>query len=513
MPEARGSIAPVVHRVGRYDVLLPIASGGMATVYLARSRGVGGFERDVALKLTHAHLAESAEFARDLLEEAKIAVGIRHANVVPVLDVGEDPNGLFLVMEYIEGDTLSGLMRRAKSSAAGGAAPLAPGIAFRVLLDALGGLHAAHELADEEGRNIGLVHRDFSPQNILVGSDGVGRLTDFGIAKAASRLGATRTGAVKGKVNYMAPEQARGEQLDRRTDVWAAGVVAWELLAGRRMYDGDELGTLFRIASDTPPRVRDVVESVHPALDAAVARALTRDLSARTPTAAAFAKDLTQALREASIELADASDVAAVVKQLVGNKIAERRKRVREVIELRQALEDAARASADSLTPGTGLVPPKPAATVAMPPPARVDLPSFEPLADPPATDVTSASASIPLSPPPRRVGLAALAAAGVVAVLILVTALVKSRAPASAAEPSRPPAAATTAMPQTTLTADPAPPAPTTEASAPPVAATASASSTAEAPAARPIRPTAPAAPRPPPAKKPAPSLLDQQY
>src|SRR6185369_6600747 len=152
--------APRPQRDGRYDVLLPIASGGMATVYLARTTGLGGFERDVALKLTLSHLRESPEFARDLLEEAELAVRIRHANVVSVLDVGEDPAGLFLVMDYIEGDTLGGLVRRAIKAGS----PIAPGVAIRILLDALAGLQAAHELADEEGHPLVLVHRDFSPQ-------------------------------------------------------------------------------------------------------------------------------------------------------------------------------------------------------------------------------------------------------------------------------------------------------------------------------------------------------------
>ena len=151
------SIPNMPERVGRYELLLPIASGGMATVYLARSNGVGGFERDVALKLTHAHLRENPDFAVDLVEEAKLAVRIRHPNVVPVLDVGDDLLGVFLVMEYIEGDSLSGLMRRAVAQGS----PLPMRIGIRVLLDALAGLHAAHELRDEGGVPMNLVHRIF----------------------------------------------------------------------------------------------------------------------------------------------------------------------------------------------------------------------------------------------------------------------------------------------------------------------------------------------------------------
>src|SRR5262245_38036654 len=163
--------SPFPERVGRYELLLPIGSGGMASVYLARVRGVGGFERDVALKLLHAHLQEIPEFATELIDEAKIASGVRHPNVVQVVDVGDDPNGIYLVMEYIEGDTLSGLSRTATAEGD----PLPFRIGVRILCDALAGLHAAHELRDAEGQLAALVHRDFSPQNILVGIDGAAR--------------------------------------------------------------------------------------------------------------------------------------------------------------------------------------------------------------------------------------------------------------------------------------------------------------------------------------------------
>src|SRR5580704_13773364 len=189
----------------------------MATVYLARTVGPGGFTTEVALKLTHAHLRENPEFSHDLLEEAKLVARIRHHNVVPVIDVGEDPRGIYLVMEYVEGDSLAGLFKRAGSTR-----PIPLAIAARFMLDALEGLHAAHELRDEAGQLLGLVHRDFTPHNILIGTDGVARLADFGIAKAATRLGNTRMGMVKGKIAYMPPEQAKGLTLDRRCDVWAA---------------------------------------------------------------------------------------------------------------------------------------------------------------------------------------------------------------------------------------------------------------------------------------------------
>src|SRR5262249_8326034 len=156
-----------------------------------------------------------------------LAVRVRHPNVVPVLDVAEDPLGIYLVMEYIDGDSLDGLRRSGYAQNR----PMPLRVAMRILVDALHGLHAAHELRDDDGKPFELVHRDFSPHNVLVGTDGIARLADFGIARPKSRQGTTQVGTVKGKIEYMAPEQARGLALDRRCDIWAAGIVAWEVLS------------------------------------------------------------------------------------------------------------------------------------------------------------------------------------------------------------------------------------------------------------------------------------------
>jgi serine/threonine-protein kinase len=315
-------------RIGRYDVLLPIASGGMATVYLARTRSVAGFERQVAIKLMHPFLREIAEFSEQLLEEAKLTAQIRHPNVVTCTDVGEDPFGMYLVMDYIEGDSLAGMHRSAV--ARGETLPVAIGL--RVLIDSLGGLHAAHELQDEDGRSLDVVHRDFSPQNILLGVDGIGRLTDFGIAKAASRIGTTVTGVVKGKVSYMAPEQARAEALDRRCDVWAAGVTAWQILAGRRLHPADgDVATLMKIVSEAPPRLRDVAPHVPRELDEAVAWALTLDVNARCPTAKMFQQSLTAACRANGLWV-ESDAVAEYIARVEGPKLAERRATVRRLV-------------------------------------------------------------------------------------------------------------------------------------------------------------------------------------
>jgi hypothetical protein len=319
----RGRAAPAFpEMVGAYELLLPIASGGMGTVYLARKRGPGGFEREVALKLTHSFLREQPEWTAELIEEAKLASRIHHPNVVQVLDVEDDAFGVFLVMQYIEGDTLHALRRHAAKEET----RVPTDIALRILVDALAGLHAAHELRDAGGEPLGVVHRDFTPQNILVGTDGVARLTDFGVAKAASRVGVTRTGVVKGKAVYMAPEQVRAQQLDRRADVWAAGVIAWELFAGRRMHrvTDDPAAMLLQIATESPPRLRSARDDVPLAVDEAIAHALSVDRTRRCPSAQRFAELLVQGWASEAAP-ASAATVAQYVRGIVGDTLASRR--------------------------------------------------------------------------------------------------------------------------------------------------------------------------------------------
>ena len=340
-------------RVGRYDVLLPIGTGGMATVYLARVRVVDSLYRNVALKLMHPHLrTEDGTWAIQLVEEAKLAGSIRHPNVVPVLEVGEDPHGVFLVMEYVEGDTLAGVIRAARTQKR----PLPPPIVARILADALTGLHAAHELTAPNGEPLLLVHRDFSPQNVLVGTDGISRLTDFGIAKVKTRIGVTASGVIKGKVGYMAPEQALGKPLDRRCDVWAAGVVAWELLAMRRLYqDDDQVATLLRLVSNPPPRIRSVCPGVPQEVDDAIASALEVDLTKRCPTALDLKKRLLEAWARIG-PTADAEQVGEFVRGLVSAKIEKRAEQAKAVLALRakishvseRAIEMASRDGFDS---------------------------------------------------------------------------------------------------------------------------------------------------------------------
>jgi serine/threonine-protein kinase len=313
----RGAVKVFPQQLGRYSLLAPIGTGGMATVYLARLEGARGFARHVAVKVLHPHLAESEEFVRQFATEAKIAARVRHPNVVPVLDVVEDPDAVYLVMDYVEGDTLSGLIHAAEDAGE----PLPASVSLRIVCDALEGLHAAHELRDERGELAGVVHRDFSPHNILVGVDGLARLGDFGVAKILTAMPWTRTGVLKGKVRYMSPEQARGGYVDRRCDVWAAGVMVWELFAGRHLFDQDsEPAILMQIANSRPPALREVCAGVPAAVDEAVAWALQRSADVRCPTALLLRERIERAW-EPQGGLAAAAEVGGIVRRLCDQAI------------------------------------------------------------------------------------------------------------------------------------------------------------------------------------------------
>ncbi|MEQ9319291.1 MAG: serine/threonine-protein kinase, partial [Polyangiaceae bacterium] len=284
----------VPRTIGGYELLAPIGEGGMGRVFLARRAIVGGIRRNYAIKLLHSNLRAERDVADQLLEEAKLAAHVTHPNVVQVLQGGEEDGHVFVAMEYVEAVTLASLVRHALSLER----PIPLGIVARVINDALAGLHAAHEAVGQDGKPLGLVHRDFSPQNILVSADGIAKLTDFGIAKAISRIGGTATGIVKGKVAYLSPEQAMGHSLDRRSDVWAAGVVLWESLARRRLFDeSTDTATLLRIVSG--PRVAPPSSQwpeVPPAVDEVVLAALERDRGARIHDAEELRQRLVQAV-------------------------------------------------------------------------------------------------------------------------------------------------------------------------------------------------------------------------
>ncbi len=244
--------SPAGRWVGRYELIHRLAHGGMATVYLGRAKGKAGFEKVVAVKVIHPHLASEAEFVGMFLDEARIAARIHHPHVVEILDLGESEGGYYMVMEFIEGENLAALVRALGSSPE---RKLPIPVILQLLADTLEGLAAAHELRDGNGQPYQLVHRDVSPHNILINLDGWAKVGDFGIMKAAGKASNTRTGELRGKLAYMSPEQARGGQVDPRTDLFAVGVIAWELLTGQRLFAcTTEAATLEKvIACKVPP--------------------------------------------------------------------------------------------------------------------------------------------------------------------------------------------------------------------------------------------------------------------
>jgi serine/threonine-protein kinase len=341
-------------KLDRFELIAELASGGMGTVYLARLGGAGGFQRLYAIKRLHEHLARHGEFIEMFLDEARLAARIHHPNVVPILEIGTTEAGYYLVMEYVEGDTAGHLFYCAAQEQK----PVSPRVTVRIVLDALAGLHAAHEGTDDEGRSLEIVHRDVSPHNILVSVDGVSRITDFGIARAASRLAVTRTGQLKGKVAYMAPEQARSEKIDRRADVFSMGICLWEMLAGRRLFKSEAEGeTLNRLLYEPIPSIRSVRPEVPRELDEICARALARDLDKRFATAADFADALESAARELDW-LGSHREVAACISDVLGRDISERRADLRAWIAdtERRSLAPPADASGDSVAPKGAMV-------------------------------------------------------------------------------------------------------------------------------------------------------------
>jgi serine/threonine protein kinase len=313
-----------VEIVGRYALHGELASGGMAIVHLGTLLGPVGFSRPVAIKQLHPQLAKDPSVRAMFVDEARLASRIRHPNVVPTLDVVADGDELLLVMEYIHGESLQQLLRAARRR--GEPVPLR--VTLAVMAAVLHGLHAAHEAKTETGRPLEIVHRDVSPQNVLVGVDGVARVLDFGIARATVRLESTREGIVKGKLAYMAPEQLSGSVVDRRADVYAAGVLLWEMTTGRRLFVREDGGhvmveKLLRGSIEAPSLHAPGTPRL---LDAIVLHALARDREQRFATA----REMALALERIG-PLAPASEVGLWVEALAAEALGEREVRLRQV--------------------------------------------------------------------------------------------------------------------------------------------------------------------------------------
>lgn len=298
-------------RVGNYRLCFELASGGMATVYLARALGPAGIERIAAIKRIHPHLAKQRSFVEMFLDEARIVSQITHVNVCSVVDFGEANGEYYIAMEYLVGETFSKVIRMLRKTKSPELLESLPMIAAKLIADVCEGLHAAHELRDARGELMGVVHRDVSPQNLFVTYDGVAKIMDFGVALARERLHQTVTGQVKGKHAYMAPEQLGGATIDRRADVFSLGVVFWELLALRHLFKRDtEAKTILNVLNSPIPKPSQVRPGIPRILDDIVLKALARDPDERYPTARDFGRDVMKALarRSAPIGLAEVSD-------------------------------------------------------------------------------------------------------------------------------------------------------------------------------------------------------------
>ncbi len=308
-------------RIGSYQVLLELASGGMGKVYLARTLGPGGVERLVAIKRAHEHLRRASDVISDrFLDEARIAAHVHHSNVVGMHQAGCDEDGYYLVLDYVEGESLNGLLRAAEDR--GQRVP--PQIVLRILCDALTGLHAAHEACDAQGRSLGILHRDVSTQNLLVGRDGVTRLTDFGVAKSALSRVVTDENYVQGKLGYMSPEYLRREPVSRAMDIYAMGVTAWTALAGEAPWSGAaEAQLLHSILLQGVPSLTTQAPELGARLAAVIDRACHLDPAQRFQTA----REMLDALEEAADTiggLARHVEVAEFVEALVGPELAKR---------------------------------------------------------------------------------------------------------------------------------------------------------------------------------------------
>lgn len=354
-----------VATIGRYDLFDELASGGQASVHLGRLTGPAGFIRAVAIKRVRADRAQDEYARKMMLDEARLASRVQHPNVVQTLDVVWHEGELVLVMELIQGESLARLMR---ACAEKGGVPVP--VTVSIIAGALHGLHAAHQAVDADGHELHLVHRDLSPQNIIVDLHGLPKVLDFGVAKARGRAqDETNDGVVKGKPSYLAPEQIHGET-DRRSDVWAMGVVLWEALAGQKLFTGkSDREVLGKVLSTPIASLRELGRPVSEGLDAVVQRALDRDPKRRFPTAEAMAEALE------ALEPASSRQVARWVVETAGAAIEHTRQRVRELESLTgPSVPEVEPISIETPVEGVATRPARPA-TMPSPPPAPPEKP------------------------------------------------------------------------------------------------------------------------------------------
>jgi len=505
----------------RYELLWPIAEGGMASVWLARLHGKRGFEKLVAVKTILPKFAADPRFQTMFLDEARIAAGIEHTNVTRVLDLGEQDGVLYIAMEWVDGDALGKLQRQLARAGV----PLPLPIVLRIIADACAGLHAAHELRDRDGVPIGIVHRDVSPQNILVSGEGIAKIIDFGVAKARDRIAEdTSAGSLKGKIQYMAPEQALGRSVDRRADVWAIGAVLYYFFSGRRVYEAEsELATLQLLTSGVPPT--PLPASVPPIIVDIIRGTLRHKVEERTANLDIVRRQLEHAMLQLGCMVRPA-DVGEFIATYARDRAVTRRTTIANALQAADA-RAALAAEPPSIASSSGLLdvqarPPNSFLSSVVPPPG-----SARTLARPPAetSSTTLGSAALDAATHPRHRslglwfgGVAALGAlAGGAALLIVAlrrapptpvsagpVAAAHSVAEAPPKVPTSTPSAAPSAAPIEWSESTPSPPGPPASAAAqgaaPPSTASAPAVKppVAALPAKPPVAARAPAAPKP---------------
>lgn len=326
-------------RFGRYDTAFELASGGFATVYLARARGPGGFEKIVAVKRIHEHLANQDDFVEMFLDEARIAASISHPNICSVFDFGFENGMYFLAMDYILGEPLSKVMPRLRRNAQMELGASRYALAARIVADAADGLHAAHEALGQDGEPMGIVHRDVAPVNLFVRYDGHVQVVDFGIAKARGKLHSTAAGVMKGHMAYMSPEQFKGAEVDRRTDVWALGVILWEICYNSRLYKRDsDVNTMLAVLSEPIEQRLPPAKGVPKPLVEIICKALAKDREDRYDTARDMSKALHNYLQGAATPVG-APEAAEMVARLFPGG---RREKLGLIDRARKALEISA---------------------------------------------------------------------------------------------------------------------------------------------------------------------------
>jgi eukaryotic-like serine/threonine-protein kinase len=353
--------------LGQYELLMPLAKGATAQVWAARVQG-SALEKIVAVKAMLTELASDPDAETMFLDEARIVARLRHPNVASVLDLGEEDDALYIVMEWIEGEPLQVLMREAK---AWDGIPMH--VAVRIAKQAAAGLQVAHELCDEMGKPLGLVHRDVSPQNILVGYDGSVKVIDFGIAKATTNLTKTNVGQIKGKAAYMAPEQAAGEPVDRRTDVFALGAVLYQLVTGKHPFRADnEFATMARLRDPEPFEDPSKLVELPAELSRVIMHALAKNRDERTASMSDFARELEKAVPS---KPGEARVLGDLVKSLLSQRAIKKNQAIREA--LKAGGHDALPVNLSAIFDDAAPAPPRPAPKPRAYSPAELAIPGL----------------------------------------------------------------------------------------------------------------------------------------